>query len=374
MKGNPVRPAGPVALIVMLGVGAPAVSEARRPPPLSRVPLARLSPSQQYERLTGPMELRPVGQPRIPRGKVNIDSIIRRLFGRASREVYEARAPRTRGPSLRHLPPGGRQPYLARQQYFREKPWRERLSRKDLREVLGGTVLVMRRGDQVDFIARDHHTLDVLLYERAATGYRPDGLFHLDRHTDFDAAELRPPRAMQQYNRWWGELERIRLPGGKPLLRADRVIFATAVPDAAGEARRQTGGQVWGNPGRTLGGPAAAVPRSTARRGTDWRAAIQRAAAQRPGAVSIDVDALMPSCQLALTRGLLKDPRFGQLMDRARLRLFVLSPSFLNGGDLIERAEVNGSISSAQRLINFMRRDRRGAARRMILDVRHEGI
>jgi hypothetical protein len=53
----------------------------------------------------------------------------------------------------------------------------------------------------------------------------------------------------------------------------------------------------------------------------------------------------------------LAEARFARLMRGSRLRLFVLSPMFTNGGDSIRTATVNGSVSSSLRLINLLRRE-----------------
>ncbi|MEZ4236865.1 MAG: hypothetical protein R3F59_12065 [Myxococcota bacterium] len=49
-----------------------------------------------------------------------------------------------------------------------------------------GTVRVMRRGDgRVDYVLRDHHMLDVVLYHARTAGELPRALPHADRHSDW---------------------------------------------------------------------------------------------------------------------------------------------------------------------------------------------
>jgi hypothetical protein len=72
--------------------------------------------------------------------------------------------------------------------------------------------------------------------------------------------------------------------------------------------------------------------------------------------VSLDLDYFQPAAQLRLSRGLLRDARFHRMSAAAKVRVFVLSPQFSNGGDLVEPWETQGSPHSSLRLLNLARR------------------
>ena len=82
---------------------------------------------------------------------------------------------------------------------------------------------------------------------------------------------------------------------------------------------------------------------------------------EQPGAaqadwVSLDLDFFQPAAQLRVSHGLLRDARFHGLVTYARVRVFVLSPQFTNGGDRIDPWEIQGSLPSSLRLLNLLRR------------------
>ena len=55
----------------------------------------------------------------------------------------------------------GVRPWEGRQERLVERPWADRLDAADLDLLLSGTVLVLRREGQVDYLLRDHHLVDV---------------------------------------------------------------------------------------------------------------------------------------------------------------------------------------------------------------------
>jgi hypothetical protein len=213
----------------------------------------------------------------------------------------------------------------------------------DVEEVLRGDVLVLRTGARVDYLLRDHHTLDVVLYEWATRGLLPGALFHADRHSDWCRDSFLEARRPDQAATWWKLLEGLKRPGtGAPVLREEDVFFTTARARAGGAGTRDL---------------AEEQPRPWFLSGADveWRQALERPGATSCDWVSLDLDAFQPSAQLALTAGLVRDPRFRAMVARASVRLFVLSPQFTRGGDKIASWTVQGRLHSTLRLLNHLR-------------------
>ena len=88
-----------------------------------------------------------------------------------------------------------------------------------------------------------------------------------------------------------------------------------------------------------------------------WQQVLERPGATGTDWLSLDLDYFQPSPQLKLSKGLLRDSRFHGMMRQARVRVFVLSPQFTNGGERIEPWEIQGSLHSSLRLLNVLRRD-----------------
>ena len=81
---------------------------------------------------------------------------------------------------------------------------------------------------------------------------------------------------------------------------------------------------------------------------------------EQPGAaqadwVSLDLDFFQPWPQLRVSHGLLRDVRFHGLVTAARVRVFVLSPQFTNGGDRIDPWVIQGRLHSTLRVLNLLR-------------------
>ncbi len=205
-------------------------------------------------------------------------------------------------------------------------------------------MLVLRQaGHPTDYLLRDHHTLDVLLYEYAATGALPTRLFHADRHSDWADDRYLSARRPDQAATWWSLLEGLKRPDGQPVLTEREVLFTTAV------AERHSAMS-----GRDLE-HGTRVPGNVDQSELDWRAVLANEHLQSCDWVSLDLDYFLPRAQLSLTSGLIRDARFASLMKRATVRLFVLSPQFLNGGDKLDAWRTHGSVSSALRLLRLLR-------------------
>ncbi|MEQ1504950.1 MAG: hypothetical protein ABMB14_22145 [Myxococcota bacterium] len=251
---------------------------------------------------------------------------------------FDVRVDRWAGPEDRDA--DGGQPYVGAQRWFEERPWQDRLSSVDLDAVLRGTVRVMRRPDdaQVDYVLRDHHLLDVVLYHYRATGALPTALFHADRHSDWCTDGYLAARRPAQAATWWALLEGLKRPGTDDPVLAERAVTFTTASAGAGDGRdvgASTRVPWWVEPGE-LGWPEA-LPKAL---DADW--------------VSLDLDYLQPRAQLALTRGLLRDQRFHALMRTATVRVFVLSPQFAKGGDRVRDWTV-GDRSASLRMVNLVR-------------------
>jgi hypothetical protein len=87
-----------------------------------------------------------------------------------------------------------------------------------------------------------------------------------------------------------------------------------------------------------------------------WRQVLEQPGADQTDWVSLDLDFFQPSPQLRVSQGLLRDTRFHVLVTGARVRVFVLSPQFTNGGDRIDPWVIQGHLHSSLRLLNLLRR------------------
>jgi hypothetical protein len=135
----------------------------------------------------------------------------------------------------------------------------------------------------------------------------------------------------------------VKRPGtDRPLLGEHEVVFTTAQP-ATGAGRDV--------------GASTRVPWWVDRAALDWREALPQAA--RADWVSLDLDYFQPAAQFALTRGLLGDPRYHERMAAARVRVFVLSPQFARGGDVLQDWRVGGRHAGL-RMLNLLRAPRPG--------------
>jgi hypothetical protein len=255
---------------------------------------------------------------------------------------FERRVRRWTGPE--DLDANGNAPWARRQDRLREMRWASRIDDAAMDELLSGTVLVMRGDGRTDYVMRDHHLLDALMYERWTTGDRPTALFHADRHSDWCRDGLLAAGEADQAATWWTLCEGLKAPDGSPWLRPEDVVFTTA--KAAGleaEGTRDVGADQrtpWFVE-RSLLGWDRALPLAL-ERGCDW--------------LSLDLDLFQPSKQLAAVKGLLRSPEFATLNARARVRLFVLSPQFTAGGDRLASWTVGRRRSAGLRLLNLLRR------------------
>jgi hypothetical protein len=240
----------------------------------------------------------------------------------------------------------GERPYAGLQLTFQEHAWRSALAMRELESVMRGNVLVMREeGGQADYVLRDHHMLDVALYHYRTTGELPSALFHADRHSDWCRDSYLEARTPQQAATWWKLFAGLKRPGSEaPVLDEQDVFFATARA-----ARTSTMG------GRDVDVPLR-IPSTLEPDALDWRHALERPGALDADWLSLDLDYFQPAPQLRVSRGLVRDARFQRLLSTARVRVFVLSPQFTNGGDRIEPWETQGSLHSSLRLVNLLRR------------------
>lgn len=255
-----------------------------------------------------------------------IRDVAARLLGRRATAFMNALS-RWKGPKVE----GDEQPYVGRQETFRAVPFKEALSRDDLETVLKGNVLVMKHParDQVQLVARDHHTVDALLYLYDSAGYLPRGALHLDRHSDYE--ELIPEHG--QANGWWSLLPFFLRPGargkeGPEILSPRDVIYGTAVELDPAKYDPPMPGE--------LNGAHENVPPSHDRDRITPEDALARAAELGPDFLSIDLDLFMPAAQDELAGWVLDDPRYQKLVEEARAVLFVLSPQFAKGGDWVK--------------------------------------
>jgi hypothetical protein len=284
--------------------------------------------------------------PEVPHlgSRSDIRQVAREVLGEADAARFERKVRRWSGPED-VVGDAGEKPYEGQQLTFDEQAWRDALTMRELDRVLQGHVLVMRDGTgQADYVLRDHHTLDVVLYHYRTTGELPRTLFHADRHSDWCKDSFLEARTPQQAATWWKLLEGLKRPeGSEPILNEQDVFFTTA---KAEHAPGMTGRDV---------GFSTLVPWFVDTAELHWRQVLARPGATQTDWVSLDLDYFQPSPQLRLTQGLLRDPRFHGMMGRARVRIFVLSPQFTNGGDKIEPWEIQGSVHSSLRLLNLLR-------------------
>lgn len=283
-------------------------------------------------------------RPPPPGTRSDIRQVARQALVHGDAERFEARVGRWSGPE--DVSPAGEQPYASPQLTFEERGDTPALGRADLESVLSGTALVLRGAAATDYVLRDHHTLDVALYQHWTGGPLPAALFHADRHSDWCDDAYLAARRPDQAATWWRLLEGLKRPDGAPVLRERDVSFATAQPSREEEPRLA---------GRDIGA-SARVPGCVDRSELEWPHALSRELTLEADWVSLDLDYFLPRAQLRLSAGLLRDARFGALLRRARVRLFVLSPQFLAGGDRFERWQTQGSKATALRLLNLLRR------------------
>jgi len=276
----------------------------------------------------------------------DIRHVARTVLEDEAAERFEQRIARWSGPED-VVGEAGEKPYEAQQLTFEECPWRETLTLADLEAVLAGTIRVMRGpSGQADYLLRDHHMLDVVLYHYAATGELPRALFHADRHSDWCKDSYLEQRRPQQAATWWRLIEGLKRPGSaEPVLREQDVFFTTA---QAERTERMSGRDI---------GFSTRVPFFLDPDALHWRDVLEQPGATQADWVSLDLDYFQPAPQLHVSKGLLRDARFHTLMAQARVRVFVLSPQFTNGGDRIEPWVVQGSLPSSLRLINLLRRN-----------------
>jgi hypothetical protein len=255
---------------------------------------------------------------------------------------FEARISRWSGPE--DVRGSGQQPYLGTQDSFEELPWRDRLSRAALEPVLEGRAVVMRSAARTDYLLRDHHMLDVALYHYLTTGELPRRLLHADRHSDWCSDSFLAQRTPLQAATWWKLLEGLkRAEDGSAVVEERDVHFIWARAVRTGRMS-----------GRDLG-DAVPMPSWLSPEDCAWERVLEREEARAADWVSLDLDYFQPRAQLAAGGGLLRDPRFGHTFRQAKVRVFVLSPQFTNGGDKVEPWTVQGSLASSVRLLNLLR-------------------
>ncbi|QRK13849.1 hypothetical protein JQX13_29510 [Archangium violaceum] len=211
--------------------------------------------------------------------------------------------------------------------------------------MLRGNVLVMRgHSGQADYLLRDHHMLDVALYHYRTTGELPRALFHADRHSDWCKDSYLEARVPPQAATWWKLFEGLKRPeDSAPVLTEQDIFFTTAKAESTA---RMTGRDV---------GFSTLVPWFVDTSELHWSRVLARPEVVQADWVSLDLDYFQPAPQLRLSSGLLRDPRFHGMMEGARVRVFVLSPQFTNGGDKIDPWEIQGSVHSSLRLLNLLR-------------------
>jgi hypothetical protein len=277
--------------------------------------------------------------PEVPRAPSDIRQIAREVLLEADAQRFEQRVERWTGPEDVI---NGEQPWKAPQLIFEEAPRVSRLNLGHVEAALRGTVQVFRSpGGQVDYLLRDHHMIDVALYHYRTTGELPQALFHADRHSDWCKDSFLEARTPPQAATWWKLFEGLKRPSdGRSVLREGDVFFAT------GRAKSRSGRDVAGS---------VSVPSSIANEDSSWQRALEKPGVMGCDWVSLDLDFFQPSPQLRLAAGLVRDARFAQLLVKARVRVFVLSPQFTNGGDKVDPWVVQGGVHSSVRLLNLFR-------------------
>lgn len=274
----------------------------------------------------------------------DIREVAREVLVEGEAERFERKVHRWQGPEDVSGDPGEK-PYEGQQLTFEECAWRDALTMRDVDSVLRGNVLVMRgRAGQADYVLRDHHMLDVALYHYRTTGELPRALFHADRHSDWCKDGFLEARVPPQAATWWKLFEGLKRPAGSaPVLAEQDIFFTTA---KAEPTSRMTGRDV---------GFSTLVPWFVDTSALHWRQVLERPEALQADWVSLDLDYFQPAPQLRLSGGLLRDSRFHRMMEHARVRVFVLSPQFTNGGDKVDPWIVQGSLHSSLRLLNLLR-------------------
>lgn len=275
----------------------------------------------------------------------DIRDVIRRVLEDGEAERFERRIDRWSGPED-VVGEAGEKPYEGQQLTFEERSPSDTLTMADVDAVLRGVVLVLRgRSGATDYVLRDHHMLDVALYHYGTTGELPSALFHADRHSDWCKDSYLEARRPQQAATWWALIEGLKRPGtSAPVLSERDVFFTTAVAE---RSSRMTGRDI---------GAAVRVPGFLDPDGLRWPQVLEQPGATEVDWVSLDLDFFQPSSQLRASKGLLRDARFQGLLARARVRVFVLSPQFTNGGDRIDPWVIQGHLHSSLRLLNLLRR------------------
>ena len=294
--------------------------------------------------------LRALARPECPApGQASdIRAIAREVLEAGDAERFEARVRRWPGPE--DTAADGTRPYAAEQLVFEESAPGEPFDGAALEAVLQGRVRVLRgEGGQTDYVMRDHHMLDVVLYHYRTTGELPRALFHADRHSDWCKDSFLEARVPQQAATWWRLLEGLKRPAdGAPVLTEEDVFFTTG---KAAPTARMTGRDV---------GFHLLVPWFVDPQALHWRQVLERPGVVEADWLSLDLDCFQPAPQLRVCGGLLREPRFHGMMARARVRVFCLSPQFTNGGDKIEPWTIQGSRASSLRLLHLLRRLPRG--------------
>ena len=135
------------------------------------------------------------------------------------------------------------------QRTFTRIPWKEKLDTADMMRVLRGEVLIMEnpRTRQLDFVAREHNTIDVLLAAWALGRPMPDKILHFDRHSDYiaphpDDATFGPRHhaGVAQASVWWSLLDVIkRADGETPLAKPGSDVAVEVWCDVRGNACRR---------------------------------------------------------------------------------------------------------------------------------------
>ena len=289
-------------------------------------------------------------QPEVPAlGRpIDLRDIAREVLQEADAARFEQRIARWSGPEDVI---GAERPYQGVQRSFVERAWQDKLEMECIEGAMRGVVQVLRSpAGQVDYVLRDHHMLDVALYHFRTTGQLPRGLFHADRHSDWCKDSYLEARTPQQAATWWRLFEGLKRPeSALPVLREEDVFFATAKAERTSKLS-----------GRDVGFNTR-VPYFLDPDDLAWTSALERPGAVDADWVSCDLDYFQPAPQLAVSKGLLRDPRFHRMMTSARVRVFCLSPQFTNGGDRIDPWETQGSLPSSLRLLNLLRRLGTGA-------------
>jgi hypothetical protein len=274
----------------------------------------------------------------------DIRHVAHEVLAEGEADRFERRIHRWSGPED-VVGEAGEKPYEGQQHTFEELAWRSPLRMADIDTVLRGVVLVLRSpSGPTDYVLRDHHMLDVALYHYWTTGELPRALFHADRHSDWCKDSYLEARRPQQAATWWTLIEGLKRPGTTDAVLNEQDVFFTTA--AAAPTSRMTGRDI---------GASVRVPGFLDPDQLHWRQVLEQPGATEADWVSLDLDFFQPSPQLRVSHGLLRDVRFHGLVTAARVRVFVLSPQFTNGGDKIEPWVIQGRLHSTLRLLNLLR-------------------